>query len=162
MLLSPGRNFAIKSALAPRRAKVSSPPRTHVSGSIESRHIHLRTRWPARRPISYQTRSPTTVPASASVAANHQAQVAGPGEGAGTEEEGLSRHRRHKLFDDHAAKEGRIAVRANEDLQAFDWGSPQANSIVVTGAAPDSHRPVHLAGTSASKRSPACFAASEA
>ena len=52
-----------------------------------------------------------------------QTEVAGPGQGASTEEEGFSRHRWHKLFEDHAAKEGRIAVRANEDFQAFHSAS---------------------------------------
>ena len=48
-----------------------------------------------------------------------QAEVAGPGQGAGTKEERLSRQRWHKLFEDHAAKQSRIAVRTNEDCQAL-------------------------------------------
>ena len=45
--------------------------------------------------------------------------MAGPGQGAGTKEEGPSRQRWHKLFEDHATKGSRIAVRTNEDFQAF-------------------------------------------
>jgi hypothetical protein len=68
-----------------------------------------------------------------------QAEVAGPGQGASTEENGLSRHRWHKLFHEHAAKEGRIAVRANEDFQAFHSGSPQV-PYFYRPAAPEASR----------------------
>ena len=141
MLLSPGTNFAIKSALAPRRAKVSSPlSDTRVRLDREPTH-------PLEDPMP--TDAPDLVPDEV---AEHracerqrrrepQAEVAGPGQGAGTEEEGLSRHRWHELLDDHAAKEGRIAVDANEDFQAFHSESPRApyflmNSTVIAQPLP--------------------------
>src|SRR5262245_25442095 len=47
-----------------------------------------------------------------------QAEASGPGQGAGTEEDGLSGHRWHELLDDHRPEQGRVPVRADEEVQA--------------------------------------------
>jgi hypothetical protein len=83
---------------------------------MDKRQRRLSTRCPPRRPTSYQTKSPATA-CEGEGRREPQTEVTGAGQGTGTEEQRLSRHRWHELLDDHRAKEGRIAVRTNEDVQ---------------------------------------------
>src|SRR5207244_11802706 len=88
--------------------------------------------WPARSAAGTSTREPAAPDAPDLVPdeiahdgarerkrrREPEAEAAVPGQGAGTQEKGLARHRGHELFEDHPAEEGRIAIRANEEVEA--------------------------------------------
>jgi hypothetical protein len=82
-----GKNFAIKRARSRRGAKVSSRV-ARVSGRWRAGTSTLSDLTATPAPISYQMRSPSTVPASANAAANHKQRTSGAGQGASTGEEG--------------------------------------------------------------------------
>ena len=117
MLLSPGKKLRDQErARAPARKDFRSR-RTHVSGSIESRHNHLRTCGPPRRSISYHMRSAITVPPSARLP-----PATGSGgrscQGAGTEQKRLSRYRWHELSMNIPPKKAGYPYM-NEGVQTF-------------------------------------------